>query len=116
MLEQNQESRQLVIFSEIVQMYNTNLTATEMIILITKKSIFLLDSLCKFKSRHDLASLSDIILLKASPSFFALSFMHGQAPLILESFRRAELMFFTLSMREHATVKPKLVKDDGMKL
>ena len=97
-------------------MYDTSLTATEMIIMITNKNIYLLDCRCNIKRRIDISSLSDIILVKANSSFFALSFLYGQAPLILESFRRAELMVFTLSLRENSNPKPKVLVGDALNL
>ena len=64
-------------------MYNPNLSVTEMIILITSQSIYLLDRRCNLKSRYNIEDLSEIILVKANPSFFAMSFLQGLPPLIL---------------------------------
>ena len=84
-------------FSEIVQMYNSSFTVTEMIILITSQSIYLMDRKCNLKSRSEIKDLREIILVKANPCFFALSFTNGLPPLVLQSFRRAELMIYILS-------------------
>ena len=78
-------------------MYNAALSVTEMIILVTSQSIYMLDTRCNLKSRHSIEDLSEIILIKSNPCFFALSFVNGQVPLILQSFRRAELMIYILS-------------------
>ena len=78
-------------------MYNANLSVTEMVILITAQSIYVLDRRCNLKSRYNIDDLSEIILVKANPCFFALSFLHGLAPLVMQSFRRAELMIYVLS-------------------
>ena len=97
-------------------MYNTNLSVTEMIILITSHSIYVIDRRCNLKSRYNIDDLSEIILVKANPCFFALSFLHGLAPLILQSFRRSELMIYILSQRERSIPKPKVVIGDAIKL
>ena len=76
-LESQSESNQVAVFSEIVQVYDTNLTPTEMVILITRRSIYLLDSRCNIKSRIDISSLCEFILVKASPSFFAMYFLYS---------------------------------------
>jgi len=54
-----------------------------MVILITNQSIYLLDRKCNLKSRHEIKELAEIILVKANPSIFALSFYNGLPPLIL---------------------------------
>ena len=115
-LEEKGESNQLAVFSEIVQMYDTKLNQTEMIIMITNKSIFLLDCRCNIKRHIEIKNLSQIILVKANPSFFTLSFLYGEAPLILESFRRAELMVFTLALRENSNPKPSVIATDALNL
>ena len=51
-------------FSEIVQMYTPNLSVTEMIIIITSQSIYMLDRRCNLKSRYSVEDLSEIILVK----------------------------------------------------
>ena len=103
-------------FSEIVQMYTADLSVTEMIILVTSQSIYMLDSRCNLKSRYSIEDLCEIILVKQNPCFFALSFLHGLAPLILHSFRRAEAMIYILSQREKSETKPKVVVGDAIKL
>ena len=45
-----------------------------------------------------------------------MSFVHGLAPLVLQSFRRAELMVYMLSQREKSTIKPKVVVGDAIKV
>ena len=45
--------------------------------------------------------------MKANPSFFALVFSQGP-PLILETFRRIELVMFILSQRERKEPQPKI--------
>ena len=76
-LDAHAESQQIAVFSEIIQNFDTSLTSTEMIIMITRKSIYLIDSRCNLKNRYNLSSLSEVILIKAHPSFFALSFTGG---------------------------------------
>ena len=71
------EEKQLVVFSEIVKMYDTQLQATEMIILVTPKSIYLLNSRCNLKVRYKIEDLVEIIHVKVDPSFLALSFDKG---------------------------------------
>ena len=78
-------------------MYTPDLSVMEMIIIVTPQSIYLLDCRCNLKSRYSIDDLSEIILVKSNPSFFALSFLHGLAPLVLQSFRRAEAMVYLLS-------------------
>ena len=115
-LHQYYEEGQLAVFSEIVHMYKPSFELEEMVILVTSSAIYLLDRRCNLKTRYELKDLSEIILVKANPSIFALSFSSGQAPLILQSFRRAELMIFVLSQREKTPVKPKIVIGDALKV
>ena len=86
-----------------------------MIILITAQSIYILDRLCNMKSRYEIKFLTEIILVKANPCFFALSFSNGP-PLVLESFRRAELMVYVLSQRQNTNPKPKVAVGDAIKI
>ena len=70
-------------FSEIVHAYKPSFQTDEMVILITSQSIYLLDTKCNLKTRYELKELAEIILVKANPSIFALSFFNGLPPLIL---------------------------------
>ena len=115
-LDAHGESRIMAVFSEIIQNYDTNLNGTEMIIMITRKSIFILVSRCNLKMRYELASLADVILIKANPSFFALSFRDKKPPLVLECFRRSELSIFALSLREHQEPKPRVITSDTIQM
>lgn len=115
-LHQYYEDNQLAVFSEIVQMYNANFNVTEMIIFITSQSIYLMDTKCNLKSRTDIIDLREIILVKANPCFFALSYSNGSPPLVLQSFRRAELMIYILSQRERTFPKPKIVVGDALRV
>ena len=97
-------------------MYNANFNVTEMIIFITSQSIYLMDTKCNLKSRTDIKDLREIILVKANPCFFALSYSNGSPPLVLQSFRRAELMIYILSQRERTFPKPKIVVGDALRV
>lgn len=89
-----------------------------MILMITAKSIYLLDHQCTLQSRSELKDLAEIILVKASPCYFALSFAAGTyAPLILQSVKRTEIMCFILSKTEKMqTQKPRVVEGDALKV
>ena len=63
-----------------------------------------------------MASLGEVILIKANPSFFALIFLDKKPPLVLECFRRSELSIFALSMREHQEPKPRVITSDTIML
>ena len=76
-LRQYYEENQIAIFSEIVQMYDPKMEVTEMIILVTAQSIYMLDNQCNLKTRRELKDLAEIIQVKANPCFFALSFVAG---------------------------------------
>jgi len=115
-LHQYYEDNQLAVFSEILHQYNSKFNMTEMIILITSSSLYLLDRKCNIKSRVDLADLREIILVKANACMFALSFAKGLPPLILQSFRRAELMIYVLSQRERSNPKPRVVFGDALRV
>lgn len=106
----------MAVFSEIIQNYDTSLNGTEMIIMITRKSIYILDSRCNLKMRYELANLGDVILIKAHPSFFALCFLDNKPPLVLECFRRSELSIFALSLREHQEPKPRVITSDTIQM
>ena len=82
-------------------MYDTCLQATEMMIMVTQKSIVLLNDKCKLYDRYAVRDLVEIIQVKADPSFLALSFTQGIQTLILSTFRRTELMFYLLSLKQN---------------
>ena len=86
-----------------------------MIILITAQSIYILDPLCNMKSRYEVKYITEIILVKANPCFFAISFENAP-PLVLESFRRAELMVYVLSQRQNTNPKPKVLVGDAIRV
>jgi hypothetical protein len=71
-----------------------------MFILITSSALYLLDLRCNLKTRIEIKDLREVILVKSNPCFFALSFKNGIPPLILQSFRRSELVFYLLAQRE----------------
>lgn len=73
-LHQYYEDGQLAVFSEIIHSYKPNFATDEMVILITTQAIYILDRKCNLKTRYELRELREIILVKASPSVFALSF------------------------------------------
>mmetsp|Transcript_36864 Transcript_36864/g.48427 ORF Transcript_36864/g.48427 Transcript_36864/m.48427 type:complete len:114 (+) Transcript_36864:870-1211(+) len=97
-------------------MYKPSFETEEMVVLVTSSSIYLLDRKCNLKSRYELKDLAEIILVKANPAIFALSFLLGLPPLILQSFRRAELMIYILSQREKSAIKPRVVVGDALKV
>ena len=70
-----------------------------MIVLVTSSALYLLDRRCNLKTRIDIKDLRKIILVKTNPCFFALSFRYGIPPLILQSFRRSELVVYLLAQR-----------------
>ena len=115
-LEEHSEGNQQAVFSEIVHMYNPDMSVREMIIMITQNSIYMLDSRAELKSQYSIGDLSEFILVKANPSIFAMSFTNGKAPLILRSIRRAELMLFVMQPRQQSLMKPKVVKGDTIKI
>ena len=82
-LDAHNEGQQISVFSEIVQNYDTGLTSTEMIIMITLKSIYLIDNRGILVNRYNLSILKELFLIKAHPSFFALTFFGGWPPLVL---------------------------------
>ena len=87
-----------------------------MIIMITTNSIYILDRFSNLKTRYEIKDLFEIILVKANPCFFALSFSHGLPPLVLQSFRRSELMIFVLSNCQNMNPKPRVVIGDMVKI
>ena len=95
-LSQNREQGEQCIFSELVQKYDATFRTKEFIIVITSGRLYLLDTKCHLKYRQELADCTQIIKVKANPSFFALVFSQGP-PLILETFRRIELIMYILS-------------------
>ena len=106
----------MAVFSEVVHKYDPSLNVTEMIILISSLSIYLLDRRGNLKVRYSITDLKEIILVKANPCFFALSFSRDLPPLIMQSFRRAELMIYILSQRENKKPKPRVVVGDALKV
>ena len=87
-----------------------------MIIMVNAVSLYLIDRRGNLKTRIELKNLREIILVKSSPCFFALAFRQGIAPLVLQSFRRSELMIFILAQREKAFQKPKVMVGDSLKV
>jgi hypothetical protein len=59
-------------------------------------TIYILDKDGNLKSRYKINDLKEVILVRQNPLFFALSFKSG-IPLIMQSFRRPELVPFLLS-------------------
>lgn len=84
------------IFSERVQKFNTSLHVTECCILVTNESVYLFDNKINFMSRHSVRDCVQIILIKTNPCVFVLCFRSGP-PLLLQSFRRTELVLFLLT-------------------
>ena len=84
--------------------------------MINEYSIYVLDQRGCMDKHYKLEDLIEIILVKADPSFLALSFREGVHPLILSSYRRAELMVYVLAQRQHAYPKPVVSIGDFVRL
>ena len=65
----------------------------------------MLDRSCRLKYTQELVDCVQIISVKACPSFLAIGF-HLQPLLILETFRRIELIMYILSQREGKKPQP----------
>jgi hypothetical protein len=77
------ESGTTSVFSEHIQSFNSDLKVTEYIILVTHRSLYLMDKKCNSKVRHDLSKLRQIVMIKTNPCIFALSFGGTGNPLLL---------------------------------
>ena len=94
--------------------YDYEFNITEMVLLITAKTIYVLDRNGEMKTRYSLEDLMEVIMVKSNPCFFALSFKEG-IPLVMQSFRRAELVIFMLS-HQTADKKAKIRVGDALKV
>ena len=66
-----------------MQHYNTKLDVSEVIMLVTKGAIYILDINCNLLQRYEIQYLSQIILVKSNATFMALTFTQGLKPFIL---------------------------------
>jgi hypothetical protein len=98
MLDSRGEGLVTSVFSERIQSFNPELEPTELLILITNRSLFLMDKKNAFcQKRQELTKLRSIIMIRSNPCIFALSFGGLDVPLLLSSFRRSELILFLLT-------------------
>ena len=110
------ESGNTAVFSEYIQSFNPELKVTEYILLINHKSLYLLDKKGVNKHRHDLPKLRQIIMIKTNPCIFALSFGGLSTPLLLQSFRRSELIMFLLSQVKSNVPKVVVTRSSGIRI
>ena len=66
-------------------------------------------------SRHSVRELLQVILIKTNPCVFVLCFKNGP-PLLLQSYRRTELVIFLLTQREGMHPKTVVARSQGLKL
>ena len=86
------------VFSEVIQKYDAEFRTKEYIVVITSERLYLLDIKCQLKYKLLLSECIQIIKVKSNASFFSLIFK-SDPPLILETYRRIELIMFILSQR-----------------
>jgi len=110
------ESGNTSVFSEYIQSFNPELKVTEFILLINHKSLYLIDKKGVSKGRHDLLKLRQIIMIKTNPCIFALSFGGIGQPLLLQSFRRSELIMYLLTQCKNNVPKVNVTRSKGIRI
>lgn len=115
-LESYKEGNATAIFSEYIQSFQPDLKATEYILVITWKSLFLIDKKFKAKQHCELQKLRQIIMIKTNPCIFALSFGGQSIPLLLQSFRRSELIMYLLTQCKENVPKVSISRTKGIRI
>lgn len=122
-LEEWGEAGFTTVFSEIIQSFTPDLEVSQFIILITPKSLFLLDVKSakiikkeKKPAKYELRKLNSIIMISTNPCIFSLSFTGGTGPLLLQSVRRSELVMFLLQHCRQNDPTVKVTRTAGIRI
>ncbi len=83
--------------------------------MITAATIFIFTAKFRLIQKSPIRDMSGIILIKTNPSIFSISFKNGP-PLLLQTFRRTELVIYLLTQRENMKLKTNVVRANGMNL
>lgn len=83
--------------------------------MITAATIYIFTPKFKLLQKSQIREISGIILIKTNPSIFSISFKN-QFPLLLQTFRRTELVIYLLTQRENMKLKTSVVRANGLNL
>jgi hypothetical protein len=85
-----------VIFSEIIQKFNTKLKTKDYVVVISSERIYLFGTNYILIEHRMIDQLTEIIMTKSNPCILALCFSR-QSPLLLQTYRRPELAVYLIT-------------------
>jgi len=78
-------------------------------------AVYLFDRKYNFRKCEKVKDLNSVILIKTNPSVFTLNFTQS-APILLQTFKRTELVVFLLTQRENLGKKTNIFRSQGLKI
>jgi len=86
--------------------------AQHKIILVTSKLIYLFDTKFVKFTIEDIEQFDQIVLVKTNPTIFQMQLRSGLSSLLLQTFRRTELVVFLLTQRENRSLQTSLLRQE----
>ena len=83
--------------------------------MITAATIYIFTPKFRLIQKSSIRGMTGIILIKTNPSIFSISFKN-ELPLLLQTFRRTELVIYLLTQRENMKLKTNVVRANGLNL
>jgi Unconventional myosin tail, actin- and lipid-binding len=83
------------VFSDNVQLFDNSMKPVDSVMLVTQTGIYLFNKKLDFQKRVYLKQIKTMVLIKTNASIFLLK-LDKELPLLLQSFRRTELVVYLL--------------------